>query len=477
MKKIFSALLLAMPFSLTDGLRVSGDLIDTGVPTALVVASFAVPGEAIESTSVVATDSVATADFFASPTGSGNCLSARTPCLIATAMALLSPGKILTLADGVYTGSGSMISPPAGLKGNSLAPITIRATNDGQVLIDGQNTRQPIGLLNDNDWFVIEGINARNSNNDGVEIGRGSDNNIIRRVVSWDASLSGNHSCMSIHGGVNNLFEDVAAFGTCRKVFSFSQSGRSNSTIRRAWGAWTRSTRADPKMTFSIAYNSYGNRLENVIGTWKEENSDSPTGGRHGILGNDQMFNGIVSADKCSNGKILGSIAYHRANDALIANYSGVLQSSTTVDCLDYEHIAAYEGAATPRTAALNNLSVTHGGPSSGNHRLTRVTRIGGSAATIGSDWTQSGNASGATVASVPNIWNGDGAIGARVCKRYNNGVLTSEPLWPWPMDQRIKDALNASGRTAADYFRGDHTPTGEMEAIFGAIPAECRTR
>jgi hypothetical protein len=30
------------------------------------------------------------------------------------------------------------------------------------------------------------------------------------------------------------------------------------------------------------------------------------------------------------------------------------------------------------------------------------------------------------------------GATGARVTKRYVDGVVTNDNLWPWPMDDRI---------------------------------------
>jgi len=31
---------------------------------------------------------------------------------------------------------------------------------------------------------------------------------------------------------------------------------------------------------------------------------------------------------------------------------------------------------------------------------------------------------------------------GASVLYRYENGKLTDKPLWPWPMNQRIIDAM-----------------------------------
>jgi hypothetical protein len=46
--------------------------------------------------------------------------------------------------------------------------------------------------------------------------------------------------------------------------------------------------------------------------------------------------------------------------------------------------------------------------------------------------------------------------------------VRTTQPLWPWPMNQRIKDALVQSGRQPVDV-------TGTVEKMLGRIPQECR--
>lgn len=418
--------------------------------------------------------------LYAGPTltGAGNCTSPTNTCLITTAITAASAGATIFLVDGTYTGSASMINPPAGLSGKSGSPITIKAINDGKVFINGQGARQPI-RLSSNSWFIIEGINAHNSggsNSSTVQIDGSSTGSIIRRVVAWDCPATTNCTVMSINGGTSNLFEDVAAFGTGRKMFSFSQSGQSNSIIRRAWASWTRHTFSTPKIGFSIAYNSYGNKLESIIGTWKEEGS-SHADGKHGILGNDQMFNSNPSADKCSNSSVHGAILYHRSTDTLASNYFGQLQSSSSMDCITLEHIATYEESATAKSAALNSLSTTHGGPSSGGHIVRRSTFVGGAAVSIGADWTQTSNSDVASVGLAPNLWNGSGSTGARFCKRYSNGVLTSEPIWPWPMEQRINDALKASGRNPVNYFRGTgNTVTSEQETIWGPIPAECRT-
>jgi hypothetical protein len=51
---------------------------------------------------------------------------------------------------------------------------------------------------------------------------------------------------------------------------------------------------------------------------------------------------------------------------------------------------------------------------------------------------------------TIQNIWNGSTfssrtGSGAQLSNRYVNGVLTSEPLWPWPMESRIQAELGYS--------------------------------
>jgi hypothetical protein len=57
---------------------------------------------------------------------------------------------------------------------------------------------------------------------------------------------------------------------------------------------------------------------------------------------------------------------------------------------------------------------------------------------------------------------------GANLCYRYNDGALTTQALWPWPMNQRILDATAQSGRAPVDV-------TATIESMFGAIPSSCK--
>ena len=120
-------------------------------------------------------------------------------------------------------------------------------------------------LFEDPRPLVDQGVNACCSINSVVTIAR-ANNNIIRRVVAWDSS-DGNNEIFGVHAAAFNLLEDVAGFGTARKIFQASEGGN-HLTIRRAWGRWDRSTVQGPKETYSLAYNNYWLTCENCLGTW-----------------------------------------------------------------------------------------------------------------------------------------------------------------------------------------------------------------
>jgi hypothetical protein len=416
---------------------------------------------------------------YASPTGTGNGLSLSSPFKISNFWSLAGPGKTLCLLDGTFTGSDSMITPPSGLSGAALTPITIAAMNDGRVRINGQGVRNPL-ILRNNDWFVIEGINVSDSSGTVVLIDTGADNIVIRRVCAWNASATTSHHVWAITESHDVLLEDVCGFGTGRKIFSHTQSSSSGIakrlTIRRAWGRWEKNTSIGPKATFEHTYDSYDATYENIIGTWDETAMEgAPLDQPYGIF----STAGLPQENQCSNGKFLGSIAYVRSTDKA-ASWLGGLFGARSVDCITIRDIAIYiepgthtnlrpilgqkfDGIYKTQTTILNApFSI---------RQFINVTEIGGSASYINADpvngWTKTNHVDVDTVAAAPNLFNGAGSMGARICKRYRDGVLTNEPLWPWPMNQRIKDAMVESGRASVDV-------TKTIESMFGPIPSAC---
>lgn len=59
-------------------------------------------------------------------------------------------------------------------------------------------------------------------------------------------------------------------------------------------------------------------------------------------------------------------------------------------------------------------------------------------------------------------------AQGARPLRRYRDDVLTDEPLWPWPMNRRIMEAMKSAGQTPLDM-------TATIENLLGSIPKSQR--
>jgi hypothetical protein len=370
-----------------------------------------------------------------------------------------------------------MIIPPKNLSGTASAPITVRALNDGKVTINGQRSLQTVALFYNN-YFVLEGFNARDSKGSVISLNY-SNHNIVRRVAAWDAADQ-NTEIFGAHYGSYNLFEDVAGWGIARKIFQFSYGGN-YTTVRRAWGRWEGSHVVGPKMTYTLAYNNYSMTCENCIGTWSGERMKSSytlldysgkpwTGTGAGTYTNyrvDQPY-GIfsidgLSGDKNARTKLLGSIAYVRATDRFAPSRAIFL---IKMDSLELADTAVYIQPGTNTTKqrfSLNNLL-----PGVAYNLIARkLTGVGGANSYYGSHWKKSSISEGSGLTSVANVYTS--TAGANLCKRYQNRVLTSVPLWPWPMNQRIINAMIESGRAAVDV-------TKTIESILGPIPSACKS-
>ena len=392
-------------------------------------------------------------DYYASPTGTGDGLSSSTPFRISTFWSVAAPGKTLCLLDGTYTGADSMINPPDNLHGTADAPITVKALNDGKVSINGNGITYPVQLTHNN-YFIIEGLNAANSRGHVVSI-HGSNSNIIRRVVAWNASEDKNSIVFEVSFSDDNVLEDVAGFGTGRKIFEPYRTN--HTTIRRAWGRWEASFHTGPKHTFSLLYNSYYSIIENSIGTWDGTamNGSSPDQ-PYGIFAT-----GRLDESPDAHSKILGSIAYVTRSDTFHARTLFWINPQNFLDYTDnvgYVEPGTYADKTTFWFRSGTNPVVSRTGKN--------LTSIGGAGLSIAKDVQTSIIEQGSAISQVSSIFTG--TTGARICKRYVNGVLTDQPLWPWPMNQRIIDAMKESGKPVVDV-------TGTIEQMFGAIPSECK--
>ncbi|WP_447979331.1 LEPR-XLL domain-containing protein [Candidatus Nitrospira bockiana] len=401
------------------------------------------------------TENITTGIYYASPNGTGNGLSKSSPFQISDFWAVAAPGKTLYLLDGTYRGPDSMIDPPDGLSGAAGKPITVKALNDGKVTIDGQDVRQPVRLYN-NDYFILEGFNAHSSGPkySVIEISGGSDRNVLRRIVGWDGGSA--KAIFALSNANYNLLEDCAGFGVARKIVSSSYGGN-NTTLRRFWGSWEASSSIGPKMTVTPTYNNTGMLIENSILTWKSPQSsiDQP----YGMLSVDRM-----DVDRRTFAKIYGTIIYLADDAGTFAPGQQILV--TKADEVVLKDVVSFfpKGKYTDkRTFVLGNSGTT-----SPNLRATNLTSIGGRGPQIASEWVTSNVKSGPDLASVygsgESLFKNSGNDGATILYRYENGTLTNTPLWPWPMNQRIIDAMASAGRQPVDVTR-------TIQGLFGPIP------
>jgi hypothetical protein len=235
-------------------------------------------------------------------------------------------------------------------------------------------------------------------------------------------------------------------------------------------------------MTYTLAYNNTNMLVENAIGTWSGERMKStytlmdyygnPWRGNgagtytnyavdqpYGIFGID----GFTGGDKNARSKLLGSIAYIRSGDRFAPAQTVF---ATKLDSLELSHILAYlqpGSHGSKRPFALYNMQTS----SASNLIARNLTGIGGAGSSyFGSEWKKSAVVEGATLGAVPNPFTSSSA--ANLCYRYKDGARTNEPLWPWPMNQRIASAMVQSGRAAVDV-------TATIESMLGPIPSACR--
>ena len=475
----------------------------------MLLASFAIQFAVVE------TARAASCDYYAGPqvvypNGSGTSADPFTIREFFELAPATLQGKTLCLADGEYRGNDNLIRPPTGLSGSATAPITVRAENDGEVLLDGRSAgpgtvadTEPV-RLRDNQYFVLEGFNACCGRAGVVLIGSSSNSvwnsgslgTIVRRVVAWDAKIDQqNVHTMAVSGSESVLLEDVAAFGTGRKNIQVYKS--KNVTIRRSWSRWEGFNfplspgYPSPAISTSCSYRSCGNVCENVVATWSAEQqppgvlqynpvapiSIDPHGPRDGNpTGCDTT--GQDDADL----QILGSVAYVNdlptmSQSANTVPFSGIeLKGSDDIHVKD---VVTYmsptiELDTTKDPTALHLWRCAEEPPCTLN-LAENITAISANNPVLHPEWTTSNLYTVTDPAQVAtpqyNIFNGTDPAGGRVCKRYIDGSLTGEALWPWPMNDRIFDATLAARGVGTDV-------TAEVNAAFNGgaeAPIECR--
>lgn len=404
--------------------------------------------------------------------GSGDGSSDTSPFRTSDFWAVAQPGDVLGVLDGVYTGTVNLLQPPNGLSGADGARITVKAVNDGAVRFDSQGSSNgPVRLNEGNNWWRLQGFDATGPSASHAVKVRSAQQVVLRKIVAWDVDAAQSSSVVSVSTGESGaqlcrdiLLEDCAAFGHGRRCFNVSQGGTDTVILRRCWH------RGDVFKGCQIGYQAYRHIAENMIGSWNYMGLSDIERRAPLTIGRIDHFDDINNESQ-----YLGSIATILDPEDNSGNLQSMVDVMNETGGNIIRDVVLYiEGDQCRRFAALRSPF-----DSADNipQYYENITQIGDppDTNTVGSSWNLDNVVTSTTVAGAPSPWGHAGA-GARVAFRTVNGVLTDIPLWPWPMDARIRAALIAAGRSPDVIFRGaGNSVTQLMESIFGTIPAEFR--
>ena len=390
-----------------------------------------------------------------------------------------------------------MIVPPIGSSGSSSAQISIRAVNDGGVIIDGQFSNNTFNL-NGNSWWVFQGFDVGNSVATVAQIYK-SNNNIFRRICAYHANpnaASQNEHVWINWDSANNLYEDICGFGYGRNTLLDYGGSSLNNTYRRAWlsfqGYSPRFVGGNcgdhPGPQIQASYGTIGpGRFENIITVYNPERQNEFAQWTCGY-GAGSSTNGVVTTGMYSfsgfiaygyDGPVGGGTPYKNDPKTTLRGPAGgfwwghyAYPNTDTDIFID----ARSQDQVPPIVYACNY------GASCSVNTSDRITVIRGATENTITAWGAITNLNSCTaLEGCPNFYTGSNpGRGSRACFQYNNGSLTTMPLWPWPMDDRIKAALARTKARQLDGSAGTgyaaNTVTSEIVTRLGTIPDQCRT-
>jgi hypothetical protein len=396
---------------------------------------------------------------------------------------LLQPGDTLFLLDGTYTPGTTGVMQPNVRNGLPGKPITIKALHDGMATIDGQHQAVPV-KLGDNwgnggpygDWYVVEGIVARNGT-DGVFSIKGH-HNVVRRVSVYDGDTDANTQNLLIMGDAN-LVEDVVVAGTGRymiDVYGGGEGHGSGNTVRRAftmWKSW------DGRRFCGVTWPN-----GNQIGVYNASNTTIENAIAYGRALTGIFIQANDANAKATNNQILGSMALlmGRDYDGSIWRYGSPTWPNPTrpgptanpyAPGANCDTAVTDLGGSNQRTGfelwgqgllvdnvyrdvlAVGNMGygLTVARPSGPGGVRTLIDHAtiydngGNNLLLDGSDVTVTNSRIAGSQ------WANQGE-GARFQYRYVDRQLTDVPLLPWPMEARIRSELGVSVGAIVERYR-----------------------
>ena len=424
--------------------------------------------------------------YYISPGGNDNnsgTSQSQTWATFVRAFKDLFPGDTLILLDGVYK---QTISPTV-RNGQPGAPITLKALNDGRAIIDGEFVRTPVDISNHliNSYFTIEGIVAKNSNEVVYRVGAGSGTgNVLRRVSGYNANTDENYHVFSIYSD-NALLEDCIAAGTGRKMaFGY---GSQNVTIRRCVASaqeyLERIRCAEwPWQEGFEMYNSSNGIIENSISLGGNMafrafsnlgNIDSSTGNNPYASNNRYLGDIAVKGSVHDDGSFYrwgvtrpkpttctGPITQwwqwpaFRSGFSISANgVNAVVRDAVYKDIFSWGNAGVGfigYGSGSLQNVLVENATILNNGLDFRN------------SPGIGTELKLDLDAGAFNFVNTYIEGSQYQGSGAQLQYRYQDGVLTNQALWPWPMEERVLRELGSDVTgTITEILQSNGVPTG----------------
>jgi hypothetical protein len=362
----------------------------------------------------------------------------------AKAFATMASGEWLVVKNGIYTESlGSTVQPPPGALGKF---TTIRAETDGGAVIDGRGLVIPLVLTNP--YVRIEGMKFVNGES-AVATLNGSNLHILRSAFA-NAGTSTFDNIVEVSGN-DVLFEDSWMWGR-GKGGVFITGARA--TLRRLV---VRLDYYAGTLGFIgvVLSGDYGTQIgaentviENVI-TLDFGTTASPFDWKGGFrsrsLGNARThhYYGTIALNLPYDGYRMADSNYENVVAWNVARY-GLYEDTFAIGYTINNATVGVSGGAgilTDPTSVTNSIMYRVAGANSpGAYNLYYQTALPSGAT---NSLTNDPQIKYITRVESNSIAFGSGQLGANrgatIINRYQDGVLTNIPLWPWPNEARIK--------------------------------------
>ncbi|MBA4374489.1 MAG: hypothetical protein C0402_16690 [Thermodesulfovibrio sp.] len=397
------------------------------------------------------------------------------------AMGVLKAGDTLLIKDGTYHQTLNVT-----VSGTAVSVITIKAVNDGAVIVDGQGKRDPLKLAG-RSYVDVEGIVFKNAVYDLIRVSGGSNHINLRRLSAYNAGV-GNYHLFLIWNSSTVVVEDCIASQTkgtnkAGRYGIVSFGGANNNTFRRNYVKYYGHTGGGGPCAAGADYGgSYDLWENNVFDVSEMPAGCSDVGYQFAIFGEGLYYD-------TSHSRWYGNVIIGGPN----VRFAAFGESDGTYSVSDWEFVnnviiraqagIVNIGAAKGAGWVVRNNTITD----TGTNSMTKTQGAGANALVANNSYlTGSNGISAVTSASLTSRYNnfysvttqysgnvlnragdrniipsydtftygkgaylmvpaalkgqgeGGAGIGAEVLYRYQDGVLTAQPLWPWPMEERI---------------------------------------